>query len=435
MVLKINKSADNRSRSLREIQILNKLEHPHILRYVGACVHEGQLHPLTEYVDGGSLEDLLRDSKQEVPWRTRVKIARDIASGMAFLHSKKIYHRDLASKNCLLRKEKSGYTAVVADFGLAGEVPGEFSIRQPINCHKNDMKEEQKEETKKTSVVRMIKQASVDDGKTEVEFEIIKSPDLIRKASSKERRLSLRKVQSVVGSLYWMAPEVMKSQPYNELVDVFSYGILLCEIIARIDPDPDNLMRTSEFGLNREAFKETCRKEGLDCPPEFMEIAFDCCQVDPTERPIFPEIVGRLDELLKRYSDSSKLKRKSNDSNNDDDDDDERDRKASYCSQVEIKLRDDNEESEGVGDHSETSDARDRQYGNGEASMVEESGLPDGITRQPTVAAVEHADRKLVTSGGRSSVSVRRMSMTGTLESIPEKKGSTTDKTRKVFYV
>jgi hypothetical protein len=67
--------------------------------------------------------------------------------------------------------------------------------------------------------------------------------------------------------------------------------------------------------------------------------------------------------------------------------------------------------------------------------MVEESGLPDGITRQPTVAAVEHADRKLVTSGGRSSVSVRRMSMTGTLESIPEKKGSTTDKTRKVFYV
>ena len=32
VVLKINKSADNRSRSLREIQILNKLEHPHILR-------------------------------------------------------------------------------------------------------------------------------------------------------------------------------------------------------------------------------------------------------------------------------------------------------------------------------------------------------------------------------------------------------------------
>ena len=50
------------------------------------------------------MEDLLRDSRQELSWRMKMKVARDIASGMAFLHSKKIYHRDLASKVCQVCK-------------------------------------------------------------------------------------------------------------------------------------------------------------------------------------------------------------------------------------------------------------------------------------------------------------------------------------------
>ena len=92
-----------------------------------------------------------------------------------------------------MRTEESGYTAVVADFGLAGEVPGEVSIRQPVNGHNSDMKEEQQddEETRKKSVVRMIRRLSQDDGKKEVEFEIIKSPDLIRRERYCTRRSSV----------------------------------------------------------------------------------------------------------------------------------------------------------------------------------------------------------------------------------------------------
>lgn len=53
----------------------------------------------------------------------------------------------------------------------------------------------------------------------------------------------LKRTQSVVGSPYWMAPEVINSKPYDEKADVFSYGIVLCEIISRKEADPDEIPR------------------------------------------------------------------------------------------------------------------------------------------------------------------------------------------------
>lgn len=42
-----------------------------------------------------------------------------------------------------------------------------------------------------------------------------------------------------------MAPECLNDESYTEIADVFSYGIILCEVIARIDADPDFMPRTS----------------------------------------------------------------------------------------------------------------------------------------------------------------------------------------------
>ncbi|KAF3697830.1 Dual specificity testis-specific protein kinase 2 [Channa argus] len=229
MALKMNILASNRANMLREVQLMNRLSHPNILRFIGVCVHEGQLHALTEYINGGNLEQLL-GSDEHLSWSARISLALDIARGLQYLHSKGIFHRDLTSKNCLVRWEGNVCSAVVGDFGLAEKIP--------------DYSEEEDQEP-----------------------------------------------LAVVGSPYWMAPEVLRGEVYNEKVDVFAYGIILCEIIARIQADPDILPRTEDFGLDVEAFQHMV----ADCPPEFLELAIACCNMDAKLRPSFFEIVAELE--------------------------------------------------------------------------------------------------------------------------------------------
>ncbi|KAM6229931.1 LOW QUALITY PROTEIN: dual specificity testis-specific protein kinase 1 [Porphyrio hochstetteri] len=233
MVLKMNKLTSNRANMLREVQLMNRLSHPNILRFMGVCVHQGQLHALTEYINGGNLEQLL-DSPVPLSWSIRVKLALDIARGLRYLHSKGIFHRDLTSKNCLVRCEANGYTAVVGDFGLAEKIPtySEGSEKEPL---------------------------------------------------------------AVVGSPYWMAPEVLRGEIYDEKADVFAYGIILCETIARVPADPDYLPRTENFGLDVTTFSTMV---GIDCPSAFLQLAFHCCSMDPTSRPSFLEITQCLEGVL-----------------------------------------------------------------------------------------------------------------------------------------
>lgn len=230
MALKMNILPCNKANMLKEVQLMNRLSHPNILRFIGVCVHEGQLHALTEYINGGNLEQLLA-SDVYLSWGVRLNLALDIARGLQYLHSKGIFHRDLTSKNCLVRWEGSVCTGVVADFGLAEKIP--------------DYSDEEDQEP-----------------------------------------------LAVVGSPYWMAPEVLRGEVYNEKVDVFAYGIILCEIIGRIQADPDLLPRTADFGLDVEMFQHMVG----DCPRDFLDLAITCCNMSSKLRPSFSQIVVELEQ-------------------------------------------------------------------------------------------------------------------------------------------
>lgn len=93
-----------------------------------------------------------------------------------------------------------------------------------------------------------------------------------------------------------MSPECLKGLYYDESSDVFSYGIILCEMIARVEADPDQLPRTDNFGLDYMAFSELCEPNVV---PDFLILAFKCCTIDPKSRPKFTEIETVLSGILR----------------------------------------------------------------------------------------------------------------------------------------
>ncbi|XP_016794489.1 LIM domain kinase 2 isoform X6 [Pan troglodytes] len=231
---------------LTEVKVMRSLDHPNVLKFIGVLYKDKKLNLLTEYIEGGTLKDFLR-SMDPFPWQQKVRFAKGIASGMAYLHSMCIIHRDLNSHNCLIKLDK---TVVVADFGLSRLIVEERK-RPPT----------EKATTKKRT---------------------------LRKNDRKKR-------YTVVGNPYWMAPEMLNGKSYDETVDIFSFGIVLCEIIGQVYADPDCLPRTLDFGLNVKLFWE--KFVPTDCPPAFFPLAAICCRLEPESRPAFSKLEDSFEAL------------------------------------------------------------------------------------------------------------------------------------------
>jgi len=102
--------------------------------------------------------------------------------------------------------------------------------------------------------------------------------------------------ETLCGTDEFMAPELMLGEPYNERSDVFSFGMLMFEIIARKDVGkfiPRNIK--TNFGVDEKIVRP---KLPQDCPKHFSELAFLCSKTDPTLRPPFDRIILFLKKLL-----------------------------------------------------------------------------------------------------------------------------------------
>ncbi|XP_058272106.1 LIM domain kinase 1 isoform X1 [Hemibagrus wyckioides] len=232
---------------LKEVKVMRCLDHPNVLKFIGVLYKDKRVNFISEYVPGGTLRETIQKMGSDHPWKLRVSYAKDISAGMAYLHSMNVIHRDLNSHNCFVRQNHS---VVVADFGLA----------------------------------RLLK-----EDKSQIKNP---SPEQASKLSKPHRK----KRYTVVGNPYWMAPEMMRGISYDERVDIFSFGIILCEIIGRVYADPDYLPRTMEFGLGVKEFLN--RYYPAECPSAFFPLAALCCDTEAEKRPSFAKLEEWLESLL-----------------------------------------------------------------------------------------------------------------------------------------
>ncbi|KAL8238299.1 hypothetical protein R6Q59_019380 [Mikania micrantha] len=172
----------------REILLLARLHHRHLVALKGFCIEKHERFLMYEYMANGSLKDHLH-TPGVVPlsWHTRIQIAIDVANALEYLHfycDPPLCHRDIKSSNILLDEK---FVGKVADFGLAFASKDGSICFEPVN--------------------------------TEIR-----------------------------GTPGYMDPEYLVTQELKEKSDIYSYGVVLLELITskRAIQDNKNLVESCQ---------------------------------------------------------------------------------------------------------------------------------------------------------------------------------------------
>lgn len=114
----------NKKDTLKEVMILRKLKHQHIIRYYHSFVENDALYILMEYADGGDLHTLMRKhrgDKKPIPEKELWRYGYEISLGVEYLHKNNILHRDIKSLNIFLTKDN---TVKIGDLGVSKIISG-----------------------------------------------------------------------------------------------------------------------------------------------------------------------------------------------------------------------------------------------------------------------------------------------------------------------
>ncbi len=213
---------------LREINTMSRLQHPNITVLVGVAVSNEDCYLLTEYVQRGSLFDLLHSKKRKVrmSWANVIAVLRGTTVGMDYLHSMDppFLHRDLKSQNLLIGDH---WLVKICDFGMA-------------------------------------------------------------------RVKSLGVTMTKLGTLQWVAPEVLRDERYSEKADIYSFAILVWEMVARAVP---YVGQNSLMVARAVAYKSLRPTIPDHCPELFRTLMAACWADDANSRLSFKGILTFLDDI------------------------------------------------------------------------------------------------------------------------------------------
>mmetsp|Transcript_6957 Transcript_6957/g.19628 ORF Transcript_6957/g.19628 Transcript_6957/m.19628 type:complete len:666 (+) Transcript_6957:957-2954(+) len=108
------------------------------------------------------------------------------------------------------------------------------------------------------------------------------------------------------GTPQWMAPEVLRSERYDEAADVYSFGVVLWEVLTGMPPwaDMHPMQVVGAVGFQGRSLP---RPSSPDADPFLVELCMACMRVNPRDRPTFQAMVEALDEQLNFRAGSSSV--------------------------------------------------------------------------------------------------------------------------------
>ncbi|CAH8873781.1 unnamed protein product [Trichobilharzia szidati] len=213
---------------LREAQTMKRLHHPNLIQLYAVCTQSEPFYIVTEYMSKGSLLNYLQSPEgRALDIQCLIVMAAKIASGMAYLESRRHIHRDLAARNVLVGDQ---HVVKIADFGLA----------------------------------RMIH-----------------NREYVAHAGA---RFPIK----------WTSPEAANYSRFTIKSDVWSFGILLTEIVT-YGRSPYPGMHNAEVLRQVDAGYRMSKPPG--CPPELYDLMLECWAADENKRPSFATIHARLEQF------------------------------------------------------------------------------------------------------------------------------------------
>jgi len=237
-VLRPGSNEKNQKDFLSEASIMGQFNHPNVIRLVGVVTQSWPMMILTEFLESGSLDNFLKTRKGQLTTIQLLGMARGVACGMVYLSEMNFIHRDLAARNILVGEN---LFCKVSDFGLSRELA---------------------------------------DDNPDSEYE------------TQGGKIPVR----------WTAPEALQSRKFSSASDVWSYGILVWEIMSFGDRP---YWEWNNYDvINRVQSGYRLPLPG-NCPKLVHNLMLNCWESEKTKRPTFADIVDNIDKLLRSPEDLS----------------------------------------------------------------------------------------------------------------------------------
>ncbi|XP_039164953.1 U-box domain-containing protein 33 isoform X1 [Eucalyptus grandis] len=231
---------------LQEVDVLREVRHPNLITLIGTCPEPCTL--VYEYIPNGSLEDWLRSSERakQLPWQARIRIATELCSALVFLHSWKphsIVHGDVKPGNILL---DAHLVSKLSDFGICRLLSGS------------------KQWSNNTTIMHLT---------------------------------------NPKGTFGYMDPEFLVTREFTTKCDVYSFGIILLELLTRRPAlgIAKAVRRAITTGTLEAIFDPLAGEWPYTLAEELTHLALRCCEMTRRNRPDLRSDVWTVLQSIRAY--------------------------------------------------------------------------------------------------------------------------------------